>query len=182
MIHSLLHLNLVDFIILGFIVLSIIISLLRGFVREALSLVTLLIAVYVAFSLSSSVAPILSGMISSESTRTVVAFIGLFLLILIAGAIINFLIGRLISVSGFGPFDRLLGILFGAARGILVLALLVLMIQGTSLTERGWWRHSQLIPLFEPVTAMMKDLFPKQAKQVDALMLHEEKHGDPLSD
>lgn len=172
---SFFHLNVADFIILGIITLSILISLLRGFIREALSLATWLIAAYLAFTFSHSLSDSLSGLISSDSTRTVVAFVGIFLFIVIFGAIFNFFIGRLITVSGLGLIDRFLGLFFGAARGILVVALVVMMIKGTSLIDRKWWQQSQLIPQFQPITATMEDLFPNQAEKVDALMLHEEK-------
>jgi membrane protein required for colicin V production len=169
------HPNLVDLIIVCFVALSIVISLMRGFIREALSLTTLVLAIYVAFTFSTTLAETLSGIISSASTRTVVAFIGLFLVVFISGAVVNILISRLVSVSGFGLIDRILGVFFGAARGIIVLGLIIMLIKGTSLTERGWWRHSELIPLFTPLTTALENLFPKESKTTNAPMLHEKK-------
>lgn len=158
---NVLALNVADFIVVGIVGISVVVSLLRGFVREALSLVTWIIAVYVAYEFSSTIGGQLAGFIKSGSTRTVVAFIGIFLVIMIAGAILNFFIGRLISVSGLGIVDRLLGVLFGVARGILMVALVVLMIQASPLAERHWWRESQLIPQVLPITKTMQNLFPK---------------------
>jgi membrane protein required for colicin V production len=178
MIDFVTNLNTADFIIVGIIVLSVLISLLRGFIRESLSLLTWLIAAYLAFSLSAGLGEKLSGMISSSSTRMVVAFIGIFLVVIIVGAILSFFISRLISLTGLGLIDRLLGIIFGAARGILMVALVVLMIKGSSMTDRDWWKGSQLIPQFQPITAGMESLFPKQAEQVDALMHNEDKSSE----
>ena len=166
--------NTADFVILGVITLSVLISLLRGFVREALSLTTWLIAAYLAFTFSSSVGEKLSGMISSAPTRTIVAFIAILVGVMILGAILNFFIARIITLSGLGIFDRFLGIFFGAARGFLLLALVILMIQGTSLTERKWWQGSQLIPLFQPLTAEMAGLFPKQTEQASGLIKNDD--------
>lgn len=158
---NVLALNVADLIIVGIIGISVVVSLMRGFVREALSLATWIIAVYVAYQFSSVLGGQLAGFIKSGSTRTAVAFIGIFLLIVIAGAILNFFIGRLISVSGLGLVDRLLGVLFGVVRGILMVALVVLMIQASPLAERHWWQESQLIPQLLPMTKKMQDLFPK---------------------
>jgi membrane protein required for colicin V production len=169
MIHFITHLNVADFIIAGIVLLSILISLLRGFIREALSLATWLIGVYLAFTLSTPLSEALSGVISSSSTRMVIAFVGIFLSIVILGAILNFFVGKLITVTGLGLIDRLLGVIFGAARGILVIALVLLMIKGSSLTDRSWWRHSQLIPEFAPITLKMEALFPKKAELEKAI-------------
>lgn len=171
---ALFHLNTTDFIIIGFILLSVLISLSRGFVREALSLLTWLLAAYVAFTYAHESADLIKGMIQNPHTRTIVAFVALFLFVVIVGGLFNYFVGRVISISGLGFFDRILGIAFGAARGILVVALIIIMIKGTSLVERGWWRHSQLIPQFTPLTQTMEDLFPKQAED-KLIMLHEEK-------
>ncbi len=167
MIDFLINLNVTDFIILGIIVLSVIISISRGFIREALSLTTWLIAAYLAFTLSSGLSEKLSGVISSSSIRMIVSFLAIFLLIVIVGAILSFFLGKLISISGLGLIDRILGILFGAARGVLLVALLLLMIQGTALIDRDWWKSSQLIPQFKPITSAMEDLFPKEVEKAE---------------
>ncbi len=161
---NLFALNVADFIIIGIVALSVIISLLRGFIREALSLATWIIAAYLAYTLSSSTGLLLSDYISSAATRSGVAFVGIFLAIIIVGAIVNFFIGRLISVSGLGLVDRLLGVVFGVLRGVLMIALVILMFQASSLTERQWWRHSQLIPVIEPISHQMQELFPKDVE------------------
>ncbi len=168
MIDFLINLNMTDYIILGIIILSVIISLSRGFIREALSLTTWLIAIYLAFTLSSGLSERLSGFISSSSIRMIIAFSGIFLLIVLAGAVLSFFVNKLISISGLGFIDRLLGILFGAARGILLVALVVLMIQGTALVDRDWWKTSQLIPQFKPLTSAMEDLFPKEIEKTES--------------
>jgi membrane protein required for colicin V production len=171
MIHFIVNLNVADFIIAGIVLLSILISLLRGFIREALSLATWLIGAYLAFTLSTPLSEALSGVISSSSTRMVIAFAGIFLSIVILGAILNFFVGKLITVTGLGLIDRLLGVIFGAARGILVIALILLMIKGSSLTDRSWWRHSQLIPEFAPIILKMAALFPNKVELEKAIEL-----------
>lgn len=175
MIDFLINLNVTDYIILGIIVLSVLISLSRGFIREALSLTTWLIAAYLAFTMSTNLSDQLSGYISSSSIRMIVSFLAIFLAIIIAGAILSFFISKLISFSGLGFIDRFLGILFGAARGILLVALVLLMIQGTSLVERDWWKSSQLIPEFKPIISAMEDLFPKEAEEVEKSLTAKDK-------
>lgn len=179
MIDLLINLNLTDFIILGLIILSVIISISRGFIREALSLTTWLIAAYLAFTLSSGLGEKLSGVISSSSIRMVVAFLAIFLSIVIIGAFLSFFLSKLISISGLGLIDRILGILFGAARGILLVALLVLMIQGTAFTDRDWWKSSQLIPEFKPITSAMEELIPKDVENTEITIEGKDKKEQP---
>ncbi len=167
MIDFLVNLNVADFIIIGLILLSVIISLSRGFIREAMSLTTWLIAAYFAFTLSSNLGEKLSGVIHSSSIRMIVSFLAIFLAIVIVGAILSFFIGKLISISGLGIIDKLLGVLFGAARGVLLVALVLLMIQGSALVDRDWWKSSQIIPQFKPITTAMEDFFPKEVEKAE---------------
>lgn len=163
-------LNMTDFIILGVVVLSLLISLARGFVREALSLLTWIAAVLFAFRYSSVLSDMMAGMISSQGTRHVVAFVCLFIFVLIIGGILNHIISSLISGSLLMGFDRILGVCFGVARGLLVVGLFVLFAGQTGLAKADWWKNSQLIPHFAPVTQVIKDLFPEQIAKFSASM------------
>jgi len=152
--------NWVDVAILIIISLSAIISLFRGFVREAVSLATWAVAFWVAISFSDKLAPLLDGMIESPTIRLTVAFAALFLITLIAGAMVNYLISQLVQKTGMGGTDRMLGIIFGIGRGIVIVGVLVLLGGIPPLFEEVWWQESMLIKHFQDMAIWMRDFLP----------------------
>lgn len=151
----------IDYVILALIGLSAIIGLFRGFVREALSLVTWGVAIWVALSFSPLAATYLEPYLETPSLRHIAAFAGLFITTLIAGAIINSLISLLVRKSGIGGTDRFLGLVFGVARGVLVVAILVLLAGLTPLPEDPWWQESELMPYFEEMATTLRGFLPE---------------------
>ena len=135
----------VDVVILIVTAVSCLFGLWRGFVREVLSLLAWIAALIVARLYSEAFGPMLGSWIASESMQTVFAFAVLFVATLIAGALVNHLVGKLIDIAGLKLTDRLLGGVFGIARSVVIL--MVFIYFGTSFfaTER-WWLESRLIP------------------------------------
>jgi len=136
----------IDWTILGVITLSALLSLTRGFMREAISLISLLVAVVVARLFSGQMELLLAGWIASTPLRTVAAFALLFFGVLVMGGILGRLLGHLLRVSGLGMFDRLLGMAFGVVRGLIIVVLLVAAIEQTPATTSDSWRSSRLLP------------------------------------
>lgn len=145
------HMALADVAMLAIVLLSAMISLLRGFVKEALSLATWAIALGVGRFFSPRLAVMLEAQISLPSARLAAAFILLFVGTLIVGALINQLISQLVKVTGLTGTDRLLGMLFGCARGVLVVAIIVGMLSMTPVVQDPWWKESKLIPMILPM-------------------------------
>jgi len=106
-----------DFIVLGIIVISVIISLMRGFVKEALSLAGWLVSLWVAMSFSSGMAELFGSSISDPTLRLLVAFICLFILSLVVAAIINFFAAQFVQRAGLTGVDRTIGSVFGFLHG-----------------------------------------------------------------
>lgn len=150
----------IDYVILGVIGLSTIISLVRGFVREALSLVVWVFAFWVAWTFFRELAVHL-GVFSVPSVRLGVAFAILFIATLIVGALVNYLIGQLVDKTGLSGTDRLIGMLFGAARGALLIAVLVLLAGLTPFPEDPWWQESRLLGHFQELATWLKGLLPE---------------------
>lgn len=140
-----------DYAILAVISISTLISLVRGFVREALSLVVWAGAFFVASQFYLDFATFLTN-IEDEMFRNAAAIAILFLATIIVGSIVNYLISQLVQKTGMSGTDRLLGLVFGALRGVLIVsAILFFMDAFTPVAKSDWWVQSVLIPEFKIV-------------------------------
>ncbi|MGB1328169.1 MAG: CvpA family protein [Porticoccaceae bacterium] len=126
------------------------ISLIRGFVKEAMSLVIWVAAFVVAMTFSDAASLLLVNFIELASLRQLAAWGGLFVGTLLVGAMVNFLLGKLVTSTGLGGTDRTLGLVFGVFRGLLVvLALVIAMPKAIPVEQDSWWQESRLIPVFQ---------------------------------
>ena len=148
----------VDWAIIAIILVSSLISLRRGFVKEALSLLTWVIAGAVAWLFGGALAHHLQDYISTPSARVISACVILFVVTLLVGALVNFLLGELIRVTGLSGTDRFLGMVFGAARGGLLVVVLVGLLSLAPVQEDLWWHQSVLLPHFLLVADWSKNL------------------------
>ena len=148
----------VDWAIIAIVAISALISLKRGFVKEALSLLTWIIAGAVAWMFGGSLAQYLVNYIEAPSARVIAGCTILFVATLLVGAMINFLIGELIRVTGLSGTDRFLGMVFGAARGGLLVVVAVGLLSLGPVQQDGWWKESQLVPKFLLVADWSKNL------------------------
>lgn len=164
------HFNWADYAIIGIIVFSALISLIRGFVREALSLVTWIAALWLAYKFTPLFSSYLTQYIHSPTIRFVVGFFIIFIVVLIIGALINFTISSLVVRTGLSGSDRVVGLVFGAARGILLIGILVLLAGLTTMPKSAWYEQSQLIPNFNGLSAWLKQILPEQLNQLSTLV------------
>lgn len=137
--------NQVDTAILIVIAISSAFGLWRGFIKEVLSLLSWIAALVVARLYSEPVAGLLVNMIESSSIRYVTAFSILFVMVMLIGTLINHLLNKLLSVTGLKLLDRLMGAVFGVARGVVII-LVILFILRVFVSETEWWQQSTLIP------------------------------------
>jgi len=152
----------IDVVIIALIALSAILSLFRGFVREAVALVTWLVALWVAMAFYEDLAAILSQWISLPSAQRITAFAVLFICVLLLGAIVNFLASKLVNKTGLTGTDKLLGIVFGVARGGVIVAILVLLAGLTPLPQDPWWQDSQMLGYFQELAMWMRSYLPNE--------------------
>jgi membrane protein required for colicin V production len=147
----------VDWAIIAIVVVSALISLKRGFVKEALSLVTWIVAGGVAWLFGGALSQYLVDYIDVPSVRVIAACGILFVATLLVGALINFLIGELVRVTGLSGTDRFLGMAFGAARGGLLVVILVGLLSLSPVQQDPWWQQSMLLPHFLMVADWSKN-------------------------
>ena len=145
-----------DTVILIIMFVSVLISIMRGFVKEAMSLVIWILAIWVAVSYYSPLDAKLINSIDSPSVRVVTAFAILFLGTLISGAIINRVLSAVIKQSGLSGTDRMLGVFFGTARGLLIVGVLVLLARETQLPSEKWWKESSFLGHFHDLAGWLK--------------------------
>ncbi|WP_027590137.1 CvpA family protein [Pseudomonas sp. RL] len=148
----------VDWAIIAIILVSGLISLKRGFVREALSLVIWIVAGAVAWLFGGALAEHLGDFIETPSARIIAACGILFVATLLVGALISFLLGELVRATGLTGTDRLLGMVFGVARGALLVVVLVGLLSLAPVQQDSWWRESSLVPHFLMVADWSKNL------------------------
>jgi membrane protein required for colicin V production len=150
----------VDYAISGLVLISAVIGLLRGFVKEAFALATWMIAVGVGWQYTRDFAVLLQKVISYPSARIATAFGILFFMTLILGGLISFILNHLIEKTGLTGTDRLLGLLFGVLRGAVLVSIMVMLAGVSPLPEDPWWKQSLLIPPFQSLAVWLKDHIP----------------------
>ncbi|TQV77474.1 CvpA family protein [Aliikangiella marina] len=159
----------IDWAILIVIGISAGISLLRGFVREALSLAGWILAFFVAKGFYADFSTLLVDYIETPSLRFGVAWATLFLLTLTVSGLINYVIGRLVEKAGLSGMDRIMGMAFGALRGVLVVALAIITLRTfTPVEQDNWWRQSQLIPHVEIIGKWFYDHLKDSIPEVNS--------------
>ena len=151
-----------DILIIGVVLLSALISLVRGFVREAFSLAIWVLAFWISWSFFRDLEVPLRAWIGSPTARLGIAFAVLMIATLTVGGLVNYLVIQLVERTGMSGTDRLIGMVFGAARGILLVAVLVLLAGLTPLPEEAWWIQSTLVGYFEELAFWLRDLLPPE--------------------
>lgn len=157
----------IDWVLMVIVLVSSLISLKRGFVREALSLASWIIAFVVARLFSGNLATLLEGQIDTASLRWMIAFLILFAGTVIIGALLNHLIVELVKVTGLSGTDRVFGMIFGAVRGLLILVAAVYGLQYTLVVEDAWYQQSAFIPHLESVADWARKTLPAATERVE---------------
>jgi len=152
--------NAVDYTIIAILLVSTGISFLRGFVKEVLSLVAWIGAMWVAVSFTPQVSVLLENQINNESIRLVASFLGLFIATLIVASLTNTLVSQLVKKTGLSGTDRMIGLIFGFARGGVIITVIVLVVGVTTLPQEPWWKSSILLDYFEMSAIWLKSNFP----------------------
>ena len=151
-----------DYLALGIVSVSVVLGVIRGLVKEVLSLLTWVAAYALAQAFYLDVIPWLPGEIPGQPLKILVAFVLLMLAGWLLMSFVTIAIGELIKLSGLGVVDRVLGVLFGLVRGVLILCLLVVMAGLTKLPQSAFWREAAFSAPLEVIVANIKPWLPGQ--------------------
>jgi membrane protein required for colicin V production len=149
-----------DYIVLFILISSVVISTMRGLVKEILSLVGWVAAFVVANAFGAKLAPMLPSVVPGEALRLIVAFIALVLGVRILMGLLALAIGALIEATGLSLADRGLGGLFGLGRGIVIVLAGVILCGMTSIPQQDFWKNALLSPMAETGARTVKPFLP----------------------
>jgi membrane protein required for colicin V production len=139
----------IDYVLIGIVAISAIVGLFRGLMREALSLVTWLAALWFAWHLGPDLEPYLGGLLESPAVRPWAARVIIFFGVLLLGMLVGWLVSQFVRVSLFQGVDRLFGVVFGLLRAFVVIGALVILGQALELDRDSWWKKAKLMPFAE---------------------------------
>lgn len=145
----------IDIILTVILLLSVVVGALRGLLREVLSLMSWIVAAWVAYQFSGDAAEFFGRWLADVRFQVVAAALTLFIGTLIVLGLASTLIAKLLSKAGLQGVDRSLGALFGAVRGGFIMTGLVLLLAAIGMDGASWWQESYLVPWFEVPAAML---------------------------
>lgn len=173
--------NYIDIAIVVIILVTALIGFMRGLVWMAIFLATWTAAILLAIKFKDQLASELPIKLGSDVAQTGLAALLIFLGVLIAGAIINALLHKLITSIGLGTFDRILGTGLGILLGALAITLLTMLLGITELPNQDTWKQSKLVPKFQEAAEWIKTLIPEDLNKYIDDNLAESKASIPSS-
>jgi membrane protein required for colicin V production len=171
--------NAFDWLVLAVLALSAIAAFARGIVRSLVALVAWIVGLIAALVWTPAVSAMLPAIVRYPLVPPVVAFVLIFVVVLVAGALIAWPLHALIHGAGLGFVDRALGAVFGVARGVLLALAFVLAAGLTALPAADWWQNSLFArPLAEVALSLRPWLPPQWGERLD----YSGRGGSPATD
>lgn len=149
-----------DYLVLFVLICSIVISTMRGLIKEVLSLLGWIVALVVANAYGEQLANLLPDALPGNATRLIVAFVGLFIGVRLLMALLTMAVDAVIKNSGISVVDRGLGGLFGLARGLIIILAAVLVCGMTAIPKQPFWKEALFSPLAETAARTVKPFLP----------------------
>ena len=149
-----------DYLVLFILISSVVISTLRGLIKEILSLLSWIVAFVVANVYGAELAPLLPEMIPGDVVRLMVAFVALFIGVRLLMGLLMMAVDALIKASGLSLADRGLGGLFGLARGVVIVLAGVIVAGMTELPQQDFWKNALFSPMAETGARTVKPFLP----------------------
>ncbi|MDX8396858.1 MAG: CvpA family protein [Mariprofundaceae bacterium] len=153
--------NFFDYILIGIVGLSMLLSLWRGFIREIISLIGLVAAFLIASRSSAVTGNFLNQWIPNSTTADIAGFVLVFVTIMILTGLIGALIRKLVDMADLTATDRTLGMFFGIARGLLLIALTFLIYTSYANLDQKWAKNSLLTPYANQMASLLAEAIPE---------------------
>jgi membrane protein required for colicin V production len=151
----------IDIIIAVAVAISVVVGIIRGFVKEAISIAALVIAIWAALYFGPAAGDFSHNWFASEDLQKWFGRVLVFLVVLAIGGLVGWIISKLVRHSALSGTDRFLGSLFGAGRGVLLVAVAIIGGQYAGFDNDEWWSQSRLIPHLEMVADWIKVMAPE---------------------
>lgn len=136
-----------DYLFVAILLVSLTLGVVRGFVREAISLLVWLVGLWLAWRFADLVYPFLGGVLAEPGIREWAARLVMLTLVVVVGSLLGSLVAYLVSRAAvLAATDRLLGGLFGLFRALVLIGIFVMVGQGLELDGEKWWKSSTLMP------------------------------------
>jgi membrane protein required for colicin V production len=148
----------IDYIILAIVLVSAVTGLIQGFLREVCSLVSWVLAVWLAWKIGPLLEPHLGGMLRQAPYGLWAARGIVFIAVLVIGGIIGAIVSHYVRLSIFSGLDRFLGLLLGVIRGVVIVGVAMILAQQVKLDGEAWWKKSKLLPVAQPVANLLRAL------------------------
>lgn len=146
----------VDYALIAIVLISAVVGLVRGLLREVVAVLSWLLALWLAWQLGARLEPHLGGLLEGPEVRPWAARLIIVIAVLLVGGAIGAIVGHFVRLSIFSATDRLFGFLFGALRGVLLVGVLVILGQLLRLEGETWWERSRLMPYGERIAAVLR--------------------------
>jgi membrane protein required for colicin V production len=162
----------VDYIIVAIILISAVMGLVRGLLREAIAVVTWVLAIILAWNFASSLEPYLGGVLAGSPLRIWAARVIIFVFVLLLGGAIATILGHYIRVSMFAGMDKFLGFVFGIVRGVVIVGAFTIAVQALRLDEDPSWKRSRLMPYAIGVAGALRGLVGENLERIEKSLPH----------
>ena len=149
-----------DYAVMAIVVASLAIGAWRGVIGEIIALIAWVLAFFAAKWLGADVAPLFAGAIADSNIRIVAAWVAIFIVVLMLMALLRLFIRGMLKALGLSLSDRLLGMVFGILRGLVIVLALVAVGAMTSLPREKWWTDAALSAPLETALLAAKPWLP----------------------
>lgn len=160
----------IDIIILITILLPAMIGAFFGFVNIIFSILVWVLSLLISIKFSAVLVPLFESSVDIPVLRTVLAFVGLFIISFMLLTVISYLIIKLFDKTNLTNIDRIFGLFCGIGYGIIIVQSVVFLAGFTTLSQQSWWQRSITIKPFEKLAYLSARYFPE-----DMMKYHEYK-------
>jgi membrane protein required for colicin V production len=157
----------VDYIILAIIIISAVMGVIRGLLRESIAVITWFLGIVLAWSFASTLEPHLGGVLVGSPLRIWAARIIIFVGVLLLGGAVATVLGHYVRVSMFAGMDRFLGGVFGIVRGIVIVGAFTIVVQALRMDEDVAWKRSRLLPYAASVADALRGVVGENLERLE---------------